>query len=62
MDTDRSLISRAELLRDLQISDSTERRHRSGTADWPRHVLIGKKIYYRTSQISAWLCRQEDES
>ena len=62
MDADSSLIPRAELLKKFQISDASERRRRSGAADWPPHVLIGKKIYYRRSQIDAWLRRREAES
>jgi predicted DNA-binding transcriptional regulator AlpA len=62
VDADSSLIPRAELLKKFQISDASERRRRSGAVDWPPHVLIGKKIYYRRSQIDAWLRRREAES
>ena len=30
-----------------------------GAADWPPHLLIGKKIYYRQSQVEAWVRRRE---
>ena len=50
MDADTALIPRAELLKQFRISDASERRRRSGAADWPPHLLIGKKIYYRQSQ------------
>jgi hypothetical protein len=62
MDADSALVPRAELLKQFRISDSSEWRQRNGTADWPPHVVIGKKIYYRKSQIDAWLRRQEAES
>ncbi|MGO8768400.1 MAG: hypothetical protein ACLQIK_26765 [Mycobacterium sp.] len=59
MDADSALVPRAELLKQFRISDSSEWRQRNGTADWPPHVVIGKKIYYRKSQIDAWLRNQE---
>ncbi len=62
MDADSALVPRAELLKQLGISDSSEWRQRNGTADWPPHLVIGKKIYYRRSQINAWLRRREAES
>jgi hypothetical protein len=62
MDADGVLIPRAELLKQFHISDANERRQRSGDADWPPHVLIGKKIYYRRSQIEAWVRRRETAS
>ena len=62
MDTDGVLIPRAELLKRLQISDASERRRRTGGADWPPHLLIGTKIYYRSSQIDAWVRRREAAS
>ena len=62
MDADDQIVPRAKVLNWLGISDSSERRQRNGTADWPPHVVIGKKIYYRQSQIDAWLLRREAES
>jgi hypothetical protein len=62
VDADTALIPRSELLKQFQISDASERRQRSSAADWPPHVLIGKKVYYRRSQIEAWLRRRESES
>ena len=62
MDADSALVPRAELLKQFRISDSSEWRQRNGAADWPPHVVIGKKIYYRRSQIDAWLRRREAES
>jgi hypothetical protein len=59
VDADGSLITRAELLKKFRISDASERRRRSGAADWPPHLLIGKKIYYRQSQVEAWVRRRE---
>jgi hypothetical protein len=50
------------LLKQFGISDASERRRRSGSADWPPHVSIGTKIYYRTTQIEAWVRRQEAAS
>ena len=62
MDADDALVPRAELLKQFRISDSSERRQRNGAPDWPPHVVIGKKIYYRSSQIDAWLRRREAQS
>jgi hypothetical protein len=59
------LLSRSDLLKHFDISDSSERRHRQADPTWPPHVCIGKKVFYRRSSINDWLdqreasCRQE---
>jgi len=53
------LISRRELLRELEISDSSERRKRRGSHPWPPHLYIGSKVYYRRSAVNAFLQHQE---
>jgi predicted DNA-binding transcriptional regulator AlpA len=62
MDSDGGLIPRAELVKKFQISDASEWRQRSGGEDWPPHLLIGTKVYYRVSQIDDWLRRREAAS
>jgi hypothetical protein len=62
MDTNGFLIPRSELLKQLHLSDASERRQRVAGADWPPHVLIGRKVYYRRSQVEAWVLRREAAS
>jgi hypothetical protein len=52
-------IPRAQLLAELCISDSSERRRRREGGDWPAHITIGKKIYYRRSRVDEWIARRE---
>jgi hypothetical protein len=59
MDTDSDLIPRTKLLDEFGISDSCERRRRKEGADWPPHLLIGRKVYYRRESLSDWLRRRE---
>lgn len=54
------LIPRAQLLRELCISDSSERRKRKEGGDtWPAHITIGKKVYYRRSRVDEWIAQRE---
>ncbi len=54
------LISRRQLLEELEISDSSEwRKRKEGGHEWPPHLCIGRKIYYRRSAVDDWLRRQE---
>jgi len=41
------------------LSPSGERRHRREQPDWPPHVGIGRKIFYRRAGVMQWLERQE---
>jgi hypothetical protein len=41
------------------LSPSGERRHRREQTDWPPHVEIGRKIFYRRAGVMQWLERQE---
>jgi hypothetical protein len=59
MDADSELIPRTNLLDEFSISDSCERRRRKEGADWPPHVLIGRKVYYRRKSLSDWLRQRE---
>jgi len=59
MDADSELVPRTNLLDEFGISDSCERRQRKEGADWPPHLLIGKKVYYRRESLSAWLRQRE---
>jgi hypothetical protein len=59
-DTGSELVSRKQFLEEFEISDSGERRGRTGQRDWPPHVRIGKKkIYYRRAALDDWIRRQE---
>jgi len=53
------LIPRAQLLDELCISDSSERRRRKAGRDWPAHITIGKKVYYRRSRVDEWIAQRE---
>ena len=53
------LMSRKHFLEKLEISDSSERPRRKGDHEWPPHLLIGKKVYYRRSAVDNFLRRQE---
>jgi hypothetical protein len=54
------LWSRKQLFEKLGTSDSNERRKRKqGGPDWPPHLCIGKKVFYRRDAVAAWLRRQE---
>jgi hypothetical protein len=59
MDADSELVPRTMLLDEFGISDSSERRLRREGADWPPHLLIGRKVYYRRESLSDWLHRRE---
>ena len=59
MDADSELVPRTSLLEEFKISDSFERRRRTGDDDWPPHLFIGRKVYYRRAAIDDWLRRQE---
>ncbi len=58
---DGDLLPRRKVLTDWGISDSSERRNRKEGRDWPPHVLIGRKIYYRRESLAAWLRRRESD-
>ena len=53
------LVPRRQLLEELGLSDSSERRKRQGDGDWPPHLCIGTKVYYRRSAVDDYLRRQE---
>ncbi len=59
MDADNELVPRTNLLDEFGISDSCERRRRKEGADWPPHLLIGRKVYYRRESLSGWLRQRE---
>lgn len=41
------------------LSPTCERRHRCEHDDWPPHVEIGRKIFYRRAGVMNWLARKE---
>jgi len=54
------LWSRRQFFEEIGISDSNERRKRKqGGPDWPPHLCIGTKVFYRRDAVAAWLLRQE---
>ena len=54
------LLSRRQFFEEIGISDSNERRKRKqGGPDWPPHLCIGTKVFYRRDAVAAWLLRQE---
>ena len=59
MDADSELVPRTILLDEFGISDSSERRRRREGADWPPHLLIGRKVLHRRESLSDWLHRRE---
>jgi hypothetical protein len=58
-DTVSELVTRRQFLKKLGISDSSERRGRTGGGEWPPHLLIGKKVYYRRESLDDWLRHRE---
>jgi hypothetical protein len=58
-DTGSEMIPRREFLKKLMISDSTERRGRTGSGDWPPHIRILSKVYYRRAAVDDWIRRRE---
>jgi hypothetical protein len=59
MNADDELVPRTGLLDEFQISDSAERRLRKEGTDWPPHLLIGRKVYYRRETVADWLRSRE---
>lgn len=53
------LLPRAQVIRRMGISDSTERRMRNGGHSWPAHVRVGHRVLYRESAVSEWVAAQE---
>ena len=58
-DNGSEMIPRREFLKKVPISDSTERRGRTGSRDWRPHFYIGTKVYYRRAAVDDWIRRQE---
>jgi hypothetical protein len=58
-DTACELMTRKQFLQRMGISDSSERRGRRGGGEWPPHLLIGKKVYYRPESCDDWLRHRE---
>ena len=57
--TAEQLLSRAQVIQRMGISDSTERRMRNGGHSWPAHVRVGDRVLYRESAVSEWVAAQE---
>ncbi|GAA3418832.1 hypothetical protein GCM10022140_25750 [Rhodococcus aetherivorans] len=43
----------------MGISSAGEIRGRTGGREWPPHVRIGHKVYYRREAVEQWLREQE---
>ena len=56
---DDVLMGLAEFRNLTHLSPSGERNHRRDQDDWPPHVRIGRKIFYRRAAVMEWLQRQE---
>lgn len=57
--TDGVLMGLSEFRALTHLSPSGERRHRLERGDWPPHVEIGRRIFYRRAAVMSWLERQE---
>lgn len=57
--TDYVLMGRAEFRALTRLSRSGERAQRRAQDDWPPHIKIGRKVYYRRAAVMGWLTRQE---
>ena len=53
------LMDLAEFRALTHLSPSCERRHRRGQHDWPPHLEIGRKIFYRRASVVQWLEHRE---
>ena len=57
--TDDVLMGLAEFRALTHLSRSGERNHRREKEDWPPHIEIGRKVFYRRAAVMDWLHRQE---
>lgn len=53
------LVPREQVLKRLNVSDSTERRRRQTSQNWPAHVKVGNRILYSESSVNRWIAAQE---
>ena len=53
------LIPREQVLKRMNVSDSTERRKRQSGGNWPAHVMVGNRILYSESSVNDWITAQE---
>ncbi|MEU5840298.1 hypothetical protein [Rhodococcus sp. NPDC047139] len=53
------LMSRRRFAQWMGISSAGEARGRTGGGEWPPHVRIGHKVYYRREAVERWLREQE---
>jgi hypothetical protein len=58
---DAVLMGLAEFRALTHLSPSGERTHRRNQADWPPHVQIGRKVFYRRAGVMGWLEGQESK-
>lgn len=59
--TEAVLMGLAEFRALTHLSLSGERNHRRRQDDWPPHVQIGRKVFYRRAGVMDWLERQESK-
>lgn len=53
------LMGLAEFRALTRLSRSGERAQRRAQDDWPPHIKIGRKVFYRRAAVMDWLTRQE---
>lgn len=56
---DDPLLALGEFRELLHLSPSGERKKRREQDDWPPHLVIAGKIFFRRSAVTDWLERQE---
>lgn len=59
MNDSEEIAPRKQICEEFRISPSTERRMRQEEPDWPPHLRIGRKIFYRREGVRQWLARRE---
>lgn len=59
MNNSDEITPRKQICDELGISLSTERKMRQEEPDWPPHLLIGRKIFYRRESVRQWVARRE---
>lgn len=55
-------VPRVEWLRELGISDRTEKYARSFGLPWPPYVVLAKRVFYSRQRTREWFAEQEAKS
>ena len=59
MHQNAQFMTREQFCKELNLSLGTERRLRQAGQDWPPHLRIGRKIFYRRDGVRQWVARKE---